>query len=152
MITSSRRSFLTGLGAALVAAPALVKASNLMPISAAKLWTPQTSVVGAIKPVVGSIPAGWVECDGRWLIARDYPMLYALLKGKHEPDDFSGKFFLPDMKLQAVFDRRAGKVVGRYAIYAGDERIQHKASVDELVASMRLKPVSAHIEDLEKII
>src|ERR1700679_3481452 len=119
MLVPSRRGFLAGL-AALVAAPALVRADNLMPISAAKLWTPSTSIIGVVKPIVGAIPEGWFDCDVRWLIAQKFPALEAFLKGKNLPEGISewgAQVWLPDMRLQALFDRSAGKEVGRYVMY-----------------------------------
>ena len=130
---------MAGFGA-LIAAPALVRANSLMPISSTHLWTPPKSIVGAIKPIVGPIPEGWVECDGRWLHQAAFPALAEILRGKNVPEGFTpyvGQVFLPDMTLQAQFDRLNGKEVGRYVMYAGDDRIRHKAWLDAKMEDMK---------------
>jgi hypothetical protein len=62
-----RRSFLQGLGALFVA-PAIVRASNLMPI---KEYMPA---------VPAWCPDGWLPLDGREIKARYYPDLYAVFE------------------------------------------------------------------------
>jgi hypothetical protein len=121
----SRRAFLGGL-AALIAAPAVVRASSLMPISAAKLILPPTEIIGQIKPIVGAIPEGWIECNGRMLCAAHYPALAAILAPDVQPQ---GQFKIPDYTAQAIRDRTEGRIVGRYVINGGE---QHKAFRDQI--------------------
>src|SRR5260221_9980336 len=116
LIVPSRRGFLTGL-AALLAAPAVVRADSLMPISARHLITR----IGEIKPHVGAIPPGWIECNGRWLCAREYSQLGDAILGV--PWAEPSVFYVPDLTERAALDRDAGKVVGRYIIYGGEQAI-----------------------------
>ena len=62
-----RRSFLQGLGALFVA-PAIVRASNLMPV---KEYMPA---------VPAWCPEGWLPLDGREIKAKYYPDLYTQFK------------------------------------------------------------------------
>lgn len=123
-----RRSFLLGLGAAL-AAPVVVRASSLMPISAAKLFLPTLEVIGAIKPIAGPIPDGWIECNGRWLSRQSHSDLYAILGDKYGGSR-SDVFHLPDLTAQAQSEREKGGIVGRFIIYGGPQHVSHKASID----------------------
>jgi hypothetical protein len=128
LLIPSRRSFLLGLGAAL-AAPAIVRASSLMPISA-KLITPEKEFVGKIKPNVGPIPDGWIECNGRWLCKRAHHDLYRVIGGKYGENGTT--FNVPDMRNQAELDRSNNKIVGRYVIYGGSQQSTHKQSIDAI--------------------
>lgn len=128
-----RRSFLFGLGA-LLAAPAVVKASSLMPISSAKLILPDTQIIGAIKANIGPIPNGWVLCDGRWLVKQAYSDLYAVIGDKYDarlPGQIGGDFYIPDLRDQSVRDGR-----GRYVIYAGHQQTIHMAGLNDMTESM----------------
>jgi hypothetical protein len=62
MIDTSRRVFLGGLGAGLIAAPAIVRAASLMPVRALKIVPPLYSVR---LDVAGNIIMG--EVVYRWL-------------------------------------------------------------------------------------
>jgi len=134
MLVSTRRAFLGGLAAAL-AAPAIVRASSLMPVSA-KLIVPRLEIVGAIKPIVGPIPEGWVECNGRWLCKHAHSDLYAVIGGKYGENGQT--FNLPDLRYQAELDRGQKKMVGRYVINGGSQQNMHKQSLDALVDSMHV--------------
>ena len=130
----SRRGFLSALSAALVVAPAVVHARNIMPISSAKLWLPPQ--IGTIKPIVGKIPDGWVVCDGRWLITTDFAKLHTKIT-----DDYGvapgGAFLVPDLMQQAAQDRAAGKEVGRYVIYAGDDAVKRSTDLASICFETR---------------
>src|SRR5215831_1088175 len=120
-----RRSFLFGLGASIVA-PAVVRASSLMPISSAKLFP--VEIIGAIKPVAGPIPPGWIECDGRALCRSSHSDLYEIIGNKYG-NNLRG-FCLPDLSMQAQIERAKGNIVGRFIIYGGTQQINHRASID----------------------
>lgn len=134
LLISSRRSFLAGL-AGVLAAPAIVRASSLMPISASKLWTPPTELVGAIKQIAGGVPSGWVLCDGRWLIRERFSSLYAVMGDKYGQTSPSGTFHVPNMEGQY------GSGIGRFMVYAGSEADQHRATIKSITDEMKVRPM-----------
>jgi len=135
MLVSSRRGFLVALGAALVAAPAVVAAQNLMPISAAKLWVPDRTLIGSIKPIVGPVPDGWIPCDGRWLGIGAHPELHSILGDKYGVAP-GGAFCVPNLSERAASEHSDGIVVGRYVIYGGKAAEQHKRSLSDLMKTV----------------
>lgn len=80
MLETSRRSFITGV-AAVFAAPAIVRASSLMPI---KVYREKIRA--------------WLPCDGRMLYRADYPDLFRTIGTLYGGDPTSGTFHLPDLR------------------------------------------------------
>ena len=82
----TRRGFLAGFGA-LLAAPAVVRASMLMPISTLKLpklkyITVSGAEVGTVIELAGSSPAWVLPLDGRLIRAVEYPDLCTAVRGR----------------------------------------------------------------------
>ena len=89
----SRRKFLVGFGS-LLAAPLVVRAESLMPISS--LHVPVFKYVNIENGVVEGFPtstllindyerySNWLPCDGRTIRGLDYPSLYKSVRG-HAP-------------------------------------------------------------------
>ena len=77
-----RRSFLIGAGA-LVAAPAIVRASSLMPVRALRDLGP---------------PPPWILCDGRTLSPTRYGELFRAIGTFYGAGDGLTTFQLPDMR------------------------------------------------------
>ena len=73
MITR-RRSFLIGLGAA-IAAPAIVRAANIMPVRALR------------PPLQNPLPAGWLPCDGRVVSRSEFGALFDVLTKYFPPNE-----------------------------------------------------------------
>lgn len=71
----TRRRVLAGL----IAAPAVVRVSALMPVRT----IPPIIPTGTILMHMGPVPRGFLECDGSILSAREYPELAALLAAKY---------------------------------------------------------------------
>jgi hypothetical protein len=88
---TTRRSLLAGLGA-LLAAPAIVRATSLMPVKVLTPTKPDLSGVG------GSIPPqlpDWIPCDGRSLLAKNYEELFAKIGTYYGGD--GERFNVPDL-------------------------------------------------------
>lgn len=86
IIKPTRRLFLATLAAAL-AGPAVVKASALMPISAANLAKLQYVIVsgeavGQIVEMAGSPPPWAIPCNGLLIKGTDYPDFYRSVRGR----------------------------------------------------------------------
>jgi hypothetical protein len=107
---TNRRSLLLGLGA-LLGAPAIVKASSLMPVKADR-WFPDKWV-----------PEGWIVPTGQTLWRRDYPELFAAIGTNYGAGDGATTFQLPmwgpaphtegirqAVPLLATGDRAMGKI------------------------------------------
>lgn len=59
----------------------------------------QTRIVGEVIAYAGAVPpAGWLICDGREILAADYPLLAAVL-GTWGPN---GAAFLPDLRARSI--------------------------------------------------
>lgn len=87
---TSRRGFIAGLGALFVA-PAIVRASSIMPV---KVFTPE---IIAPPPFLAR-PALWMPCDGRLLKLSDYPDVPAHIRLRSKRDGApDGHFFMPDL-------------------------------------------------------
>jgi hypothetical protein len=89
ILAPSRRGFLGGLIAS-IAAPAVVHAANLMPISVFKLRHASPS----------SVP-GWFQCDGGLLRCDQYPELFNVI-GKMYGGDGVTTFAVPDLRGRAI--------------------------------------------------
>lgn len=87
---TTRRGFLTGV-AALLAAPAVVRAGVLMPVRSIIIPPPQ---------VPSWCPPGWLPCDGRSISASDFPQLASVLR------EIGG--FVPDLRSNPESDYPAG--------------------------------------------
>ena len=122
LLVPSRRVFIGGLLSAL-AAPAIVHIGNVRPVKAIVPFGPS---IGDIKPIVGAIPEGWVECNGQWLISRAHTELRNALGVEDDP---RGLFFVPDMRAKARDVKVNGEWIGRYVIYAGEQAARHRRSV-----------------------
>lgn len=72
MIQTSRRGFLLGAGASLIAAPAVVQASSLMPISS-RMLTPEWKAHQLTE-------LGWVPADERYYLIRSVNVMEAPLQ------------------------------------------------------------------------
>lgn len=79
MIELPRRRFITGL-ASLIAAPAIVKASSIMPVRSF------------------FVPKVWLPCDGRAVRTRDYPELFGVIGALYGFDWVDRTFNLPDLR------------------------------------------------------
>lgn len=92
-IALSRRSLIVGMGASLLLAPAVIRASaNLMPISAKNL--PRFGYVrafgpdaGTIETIQGQAPSWGIPADGRMIRGIDYPELYRSVRGVDARND-----------------------------------------------------------------
>lgn len=80
----SRRGFLIGGLAGLVASPAVVRAASLMPVSVPRL-------VGVDRP-------RWLVPDGRLVSKFDYPELFAQIGTTYGTGDGATTFNLPDLR------------------------------------------------------
>lgn len=125
---ASRRGFLAGLGSLVVAAPAVVRAELLMPVRSIERLVTPSLFVGQVMPIVGPIPDGWVECNGRWLCASSYSDLFATLGDRYGKG--GGTFNLPDLRQRVASDQAQGRFVGRYVMYAGPQAEQRKHWLD----------------------
>lgn len=144
----ARRSFLLGLGAA-VAAPAVVHATSLMPISARLILPPKTEIIGAIKPSIGKIPDGWIECNGRWLSKVNHSDLYAVIGDKYSGAFQADTFNVPDMRVQAWAVCSHDNPIGRYVIYGGDQSSAHRRDIDGITArDIRSNVLPAEKQDI----
>ncbi len=92
----SRRGVIGGL-LGLVAAPAVVHAINLMPISVFKEPLRLASGEGC--------PAGWLRCDGGFIRRADYPELFAAI-GNTYGGDGTSLFAVPRLtpEVSRLFD------------------------------------------------
>ena len=82
MIRPTRRTFLSA-AASLLAAPAIIRASSLMPV---KPWA------------APALPDTWLPCDGRYLPRADYPELFAAIATAYGVGDGATTFALPDLR------------------------------------------------------
>lgn len=90
----TRRGLIGSLAASLLCAPAVIKSSALMPVSALKL-PPRQFVraigldAGSIEFVTGSTPTWGIPCDGRLVNGFDYPDLFKAVRGRSpsNPED-----------------------------------------------------------------
>ena len=134
LLVPSRRSFIGGLLSAL-AAPAIVHIGNIMPV---KAMVPFGPFIGEIKPIVGAIPDGWVECNGQWVVSMACSELHRSVMEMHLPTNEEEQknwttvpdlFFVPNLSEQARIERENGAMIGRYMIYAGKQAIEHRKSI-----------------------
>ena len=91
ILIPTRRGFIGGLIASL-AAPAIVHAANLMPISVFKElhWAS-----------VDGMPPGWFHCDGGLLRCADHPELFRILDRWHGGDGVT-TFAVPDLRHHEI--------------------------------------------------
>jgi len=85
----ARRSFLSGL-VSLFAAPVVVRAESLMPVSALhvpklKFVNTETGVFDIFSSSVAKY--GWLPCDGRTVSGLSYPKLFESVRGYAPRDD-----------------------------------------------------------------
>jgi len=94
IVIPSRRGFLGGL-LGLVAAPAVVKADNIMRVVA---WKPDRLLIAPIETI-----AGWLECNGATVSVDHYPELLSAMGDIYGGD---GKTFtVPDLRDRPVIGR-----------------------------------------------
>jgi hypothetical protein len=95
----SRRGFLVGLGA-VIAAPAIVRASSLMPVKAPrKLIIIHNYMENAL--IVPAPPEGWIACYGQRLSRARYAKLFQAIGNTYGGDDAAATFNLPDLRGQS---------------------------------------------------
>lgn len=69
MIEASRRSFLRGLGASLIAAPAIVRVASLMPVRG---WAEAYTIPGFTTHSPNFMSGSWIGYDGQFAMSDEY--------------------------------------------------------------------------------
>jgi microcystin-dependent protein len=69
--------------------------------------------VGELRPFATDLPPGWLPCDGRHLMIRHHPILFALI-GTDYGGDGHTTFALPDLRGRATAgtDERRRQEIG----------------------------------------
>jgi hypothetical protein len=93
----SRRGFLIGLGA-VIAAPAIVRATSLMPVKAPRF---ADSGLNRFAGVGVEAPEGWLPCYGQQLSRARYADLFRTIGVTFGDGDGFSTFNLPDLRGRA---------------------------------------------------
>lgn len=119
----SKRNFLIGAGATIIAAraPAIVRAESIMPIK--------------------SYPPGvWIPCDGREIDGRRFSGLMRLLGDRYGTEHFAGSFNVPDLRGGAGLPGNWSPLEFEYAIKAEESFLdvgQDRAPLGTIVLRTR---------------
>lgn len=151
--TTSRRSWLKGLGAllgsgllapatTLLAAPvAASNAPDLAGAEAASALVGGDEFIGMVKLLPGTtVPAGWALCDGRMLTIDEHPALYAVM-GVTYGGNGRTTFALPDMRADMA-DMAAAAALATGGVPLGQlcvVKVANAPALTNAVAELRLQ-------------
>lgn len=96
--------------------------------------TPMTNIIGEIRLFAGgTIPAGWLQCNGQVQLKTDYPDLYAVIGDTYSfPGDPAGYFRTPHLAARFPIGVDPGDTSGLYALGGNGGEYTHLLSDNEM--------------------
>lgn len=90
-------------------------------------------MIGSIMTFAGTIPGGWLLCDGSVVSREDYAGLFAVIGETYGPGDGSTTFGLPDLQGRVIVGQHAGQTAFEDMGQSGGEA-EHTLTVAEMPA------------------